>query len=110
MLVPFYLVAGLICAYILLVGPADFLCLRKLGRLPWTWVTLPVLVIVFAALVVITLFIQLLPGILESLASVLPEEFEPPAPADPESSYPDEDEIVAALGYILHTELQQRSG
>ena len=67
------------------------------------------MLIVFCALILITLFISQLPRLLEALASVLPEEYEPSHPADPESSYPDEDAIVAALSYILHQEMQQRA-
>ena len=67
------------------------------------------MLIVFAALLVISLFIQLLPTLLQQVAAYLPEEFEPPAPEHPENAYPDEDALVAALGYILHTELKQRS-
>ena len=67
------------------------------------------MLIVFSALVVISVFISVLPGVLQRVATWLPEQFEPPAPADPESSYPDEDAIVAALGFILHTEMQRGS-
>ncbi len=41
-LVPFWLVAGLIVVYILLIGPGDYFFLRKLvGRMEWTWLTFP---------------------------------------------------------------------
>jgi hypothetical protein len=44
-LVPFWIVAGLIVIYILLIGPGDYFFLRKLiGRMEWTWVTFPVIV------------------------------------------------------------------
>ncbi len=46
-LIPFWLVAGLIVVYILLIGPGDYFFLRKIvGRMTWTWVTFPAIVIV----------------------------------------------------------------
>lgn len=52
-LVPFSWVAGLIFVYILLIGPADFFFLRDvLRRMSWTWVTFPVIAIVFCSLAV----------------------------------------------------------
>jgi len=45
-------IAGLISVYILLVGPADYFLLRKLGRMHWTWVTMPLVVIGFCAVAV----------------------------------------------------------
>lgn len=46
-LVPFWLVAGLIVVYILLIGPGDYFFLRKIvGRMTWTWLTFPAIVIV----------------------------------------------------------------
>ena len=44
-LVPFWLVAGLIVGYILLIGPADYFFLRKVvRRMEWTWLTFPLVV------------------------------------------------------------------
>ncbi len=43
-------IAVLSVIYILLVGPADYLLLRKLGRAHWTWVTFPLLVVCFCVL------------------------------------------------------------
>jgi hypothetical protein len=44
-LVPFWLVAGLIIVYILLIGPGDYFFLRKVvRRMEWTWLTFPVIV------------------------------------------------------------------
>ena len=44
-LVPFWLVAGLIVVYILLIGPGDYFFLRKVvGRMEWTWLTFPLIV------------------------------------------------------------------
>ncbi len=49
-LAPFWLVAGLIVVYILLIGPGDYFFLRKyVGRMEWTWLTF-VLVVVLASL------------------------------------------------------------
>ncbi len=45
-LAPFWLVAGLIAAYLLLIGPGDYFFLRKLvGRMEWTWLTFPLIVL-----------------------------------------------------------------
>ena len=45
-LVPFWLVAGLILIYLLLIGPGDYFFLRKLGgRMTWTWLTFPAVVL-----------------------------------------------------------------
>ncbi|MEN6449136.1 MAG: hypothetical protein ABFC96_01470, partial [Thermoguttaceae bacterium] len=46
-LVPFWVVAGLIVLYILLIGPGDYFFLRKVvRRMEWTWLTFPAIVIV----------------------------------------------------------------
>jgi hypothetical protein len=43
---PFWLVAGLIVGYLLLIGPGDYFFLRKLvGRMVWTWVSFPLVVV-----------------------------------------------------------------
>ncbi len=43
---PFWLVAGLIVVYLLLIGPGDFFFLRRLvGRMGWTWFTFPLIVL-----------------------------------------------------------------
>jgi hypothetical protein len=45
-LAPFWLVAGLIVGYLLLIGPGDYFFLRKLvGRMEWTWLSFPLLVV-----------------------------------------------------------------
>jgi hypothetical protein len=47
--VPFWVVAGLVVVYILLIGPADYFFLRKIvGRMQWTWLTFPAVVLVFS--------------------------------------------------------------
>ncbi len=49
-LAPFWLVAGLIAGYLLLIGPGDYFFLRKLvGRMAWTWLTFPLLVVLVCA-------------------------------------------------------------
>ncbi|MDA1055881.1 MAG: hypothetical protein O3C40_36305 [Planctomycetota bacterium] len=53
-LIPFSWVAGLIVFYILLMGPVDYFFLRDvLRRMSWTWVTLPIIAVVFCALAVL---------------------------------------------------------
>lgn len=67
------------------------------------------LVIVFVALILISLFIASLPRILELVSRVWPEVEEPHArPSRPEGLSPDEASIIAAIGFVLHTELQRQ--
>jgi hypothetical protein len=40
----------LFAGYLLLIGPADYLLLRRKRRLAWTWVTLPLIVLVVSAI------------------------------------------------------------
>ena len=40
---------GLLGAYILLIGPINYLVLRRLDRREWAWVTMPILIVAFAA-------------------------------------------------------------
>lgn len=47
-LAPFWAIAGLATIYIVLVGPVDFLLLKTLlRRMEWTWITFPLLVLIF---------------------------------------------------------------
>ncbi len=49
--VRFSWVAGLIAIYILLIGPGDYLLLKKFQRMHWTWFTFPLLSILFCLLI-----------------------------------------------------------
>jgi hypothetical protein len=40
---------ALLGAYILLIGPVNYLVLRRLDKREWAWVTMPVLIVAFAA-------------------------------------------------------------
>ena len=40
---------ALLVAYILLIGPINYLVLKRLDRREWAWVTMPILIVVFAA-------------------------------------------------------------
>lgn len=40
---------ALLIGYILLIGPINYLVLRKLDRREWAWITMPILIAVFAA-------------------------------------------------------------
>ncbi len=51
-MVHFAWVAGLLVLYILVLGPIDFFGLRKLQRFHWTWVTFPLIVVLFCGLAV----------------------------------------------------------
>ena len=49
-LVPFWLVAVLVIGFVMLIGPVDYLLLRKLGRrMTLTWITFPTIVIIVSA-------------------------------------------------------------
>ncbi|MHB9046238.1 MAG: hypothetical protein ACYC35_09880 [Pirellulales bacterium] len=49
-LVPFWFVAVLVCVYILFIGPGDYFFVKKiLKRMELTWITFPVIVLVFSA-------------------------------------------------------------
>ena len=39
---------ALLVAYILLIGPINYLVLQRLDRREWAWVTMPILIVVFA--------------------------------------------------------------
>lgn len=48
--IPFALVASIIVAYILLIGPGDYFLLKNVvRRMTWTWLTFPLLVLVVGA-------------------------------------------------------------
>ena len=48
-MVPFWVVAALLVGYILLIGPGDYFFLRKIvGRMHWTWLTFPAVVLVLS--------------------------------------------------------------
>lgn len=49
-LVHFSWIAALVAVYILLAGPIDFFGLRRLGRPLWTWMTFPLVVVLFCGL------------------------------------------------------------
>ncbi len=49
-LTPFWVVAALAVAYLLLIGPGDYFFLRKIvGRMTWTWLTFPAIVLIVGA-------------------------------------------------------------
>lgn len=67
------------------------------------------LMIVFTALVLISLFIASLPRILAMVAKVWPEVDDPHShPGHHESSVPDDAAVLAAIGFVLHTEMQKQ--
>jgi oxaloacetate decarboxylase gamma subunit len=69
------------------------------------------MLIVFAALVIISVFIALVPRLLELLDPVLPKGHHHYATPSPDEQTPlDHEKVVAAIGLVLHTELQKISG
>jgi Na+-transporting methylmalonyl-CoA/oxaloacetate decarboxylase gamma subunit len=67
------------------------------------------LLIVFAALLLITLFIAAMPRILSAVASVLPEVPDGHSPHDSSQSLLPDDAVIAAIGFVLHSELQKQA-
>ena len=66
------------------------------------------LVIVFAVLILISLFIAALPRVLAIVAKVLPEiEHGHSDASHSERSDGHDDAVLAAIGFVLHTELQK---
>ena len=65
--------------------------------------------IVFSALIVISLAITVLPRILEVVSPFLPHQAEEPhdGPPPAESTAGDEQKVIAAIGFVLHTEMQK---
>jgi Na+-transporting methylmalonyl-CoA/oxaloacetate decarboxylase gamma subunit len=67
------------------------------------------LLIVFTALLLISLFIASLPRLLEIFARAWPEVDEHHHwESHPESFLPENDAVLAAIGFVLHTELQKQ--
>lgn len=67
------------------------------------------LLIVFTALILISLFIASLPRLLVTVARVWPEVDDAhPEHGHPESAVPEDAAILAAIGYVLHTEIQKQ--
>ena len=65
------------------------------------------MLIVFTALTLISVFIAALPKILSAIEPYLPAvEDHHHAPTAAESLPSDEEKIVAAIGHVLHTEMQ----
>ena len=74
-----------------------------------TNIALAGLLIVFTALILISLFIASLPHILRWVANYWPEVEEPSAHAGhPESQVADNGAVLAAIGFVLHTEFQRQ--
>ena len=65
--------------------------------------------IVAVALTLISLFIAAMPRLLEAVNQVWPEvEDRHAKPSHPESLVPDDDHVLAAIGYVLHCEFQRQ--
>lgn len=66
------------------------------------------MLIVFAALTFISFFIMGLPSLLKALDPILPKPHSThSAPARQEQTPLDHEKVVAAIGLVLHTELQK---
>ena len=66
--------------------------------------------IVFVALILVTLFISALPRILALLSVVLPEVPDRHARVDESESLLPDEPMLAAIGYVLHREMQRQTG
>jgi len=71
------------------------------------WIALAGLVIVFSALIFISLFIASLPKILLAVASFWPETEERSAASERNEPPEDDPAVLAAIGFVLHTEWQK---
>ena len=68
------------------------------------------MLIVFTALTLITLFIAALPKMLHAMGPYLPELATHTEPlSDAERLLADEEQVIAAIGFVLHTESQRAS-
>ena len=47
-LIPFWQIAAILTIYVVLIGPGDYFFLRRFRRLELTWLTFPILVLVFS--------------------------------------------------------------
>ena len=67
------------------------------------------MLIVLSALLLLSFFIAALPRVLRSLAAVWPEKesIHAAVEAHPENMTPDDDAVLAAIGFVLHTEYQR---
>ena len=52
-LVRFYWIVGILIFYVILIGPLDYLLLKKWNRLHWSWITFPSIVLGFSLLTVV---------------------------------------------------------
>jgi len=67
------------------------------------------LMIVFTALIILSLFIAALPYLLQQLSVIWPEVSEPSGRhGHPESQVADDSSVLAAIGFVLHTEFQRQ--
>lgn len=67
------------------------------------------MLMVFIALAGLSLFLALVPRVLNRLAAVWPETAERhAAPAAAEGLLDEEDEVLAAIGYVLHAEAREQ--
>ncbi len=66
------------------------------------------LAIVFAALILISLFIATLPRALQMVSRVWPEVDEPHVLEHSEEEPEDDTAVLAAIGFVLHTEFQRQ--
>lgn len=67
------------------------------------------LLIVFSALLLISVFIANLPSLLAVVGQYWPEVKEPhTGRSHPDSLVPDDDAVLAAIGFVLHTEFQRQ--
>ena len=68
------------------------------------------MVIVFAALVLVTLFISVLPGLVAISQKIVPEVQDRHVPEADSRTLSPNHSVVAAIGFALHTRIQQQAG
>ena len=72
------------------------------------WTSLSGMLVVFAALSLITLFISILPRVLHLIAP-LPEEDEQAMAPTRKTSTAAEDEVLVAIAFAIHSDRQRKS-
>ncbi len=93
--------------YILAADPESFPPFRWANVSEGNSIAITGMLIVFTALTLISVFIAVLPKLLSAIGPYLPAvEDHHDAPTTAESLPTDEEQIVAAIGHVLHTEMQ----
>jgi Na+-transporting methylmalonyl-CoA/oxaloacetate decarboxylase gamma subunit len=67
------------------------------------------MLMVFAALTLLVVFLTLLPRILAVIGTVWPETSDDHGAPDPDQFPDEEDEVLAGIGFVLHAEFREQT-